>query len=136
MSWIRSLFRQLKAEFAAWKAGADREWEEMMEASRQARELKPEFESARVASPQEDRDALVLRNSAKRVFISVVHRGGRIHEAQPVLILQHCLDLDSVRVEWVDSQRIAVENQCNEFSIVSPAEIESNDEHGMILLLR
>jgi hypothetical protein len=130
------LFPRLAAKWAAWKAGNELEYQEIMEASRQARELVPDVEVARVVSPDGIRDALVLQNEARRVFVSVVSHAGGVREAKTAVVFQHCLDLDGVRVTWVDEERLRIENQCNEYSVVDTTEIDSHDDSSITILVR
>ncbi len=130
------LFPRLAAKWATWKAGVNLEHEERMEASRQDRLVAPDVEVARVVSPAGDCDALVLRNEARRVFVSVVsHRGG-VREAKIAVIFQHCLDPDGVRVTWVGDERLRIENRCNEYSLVATTEIESHDDCSITIFVR
>jgi len=123
------------ASVRAWwrrlKAGADLEWQERKYAAEERGVEEPSIELHRVSSPDGTRFALLMRNKQQVYFIMLTQDNTSDRQ---LLMLQHCIDESAITISWLDSERLLIENRCNEFSL-SPdhAAIELSDDRKIVL---
>ena len=110
-------FRRLAERWTKLKEEADLEWQERLEATRQAREATPDRELFEVVSPGKIFRVVGRANHLGRVFVSVYPCHESQDGMQPVVVFQHCLDIEEIGIEWVGDTDLVIRNRCNEMSV-------------------